>query len=290
MKITAPAKLNLFLHITGRRNDRYHLLNSLFVFTEFGDDIQITPAKTLSLTIDGPFYSALKNESVENNIAYRAALLLQKKYQIADGAKIHLTKNIPVGAGLGGGSSDAAAVLKGLNQLWNLNLNVETLCEIGLSLGADIPACIVAKPAIVSGIGEIIAPFALPFSIPVLLINPNLPLATSAVFNAYKNSHRPFTSRLNKKINNVNYPSLIDSLAAEHNDLEASAIQLQPKIQTILTALKQQSGCDLARMSGSGATCFALFSNFLSAQSAMKIITKIYPAFWIQLSNIQCST
>lgn len=290
MKMIAPAKLNLFLHITGRRDDGYHLLNSLFVFTEFGDVVEIKSDKKLSLVIDGPFYSALKNEAVENNIAYRAALLLQKKYRVADGAKIHLTKNIPVGAGLGGGSSDAAAVLRGLNQLWNLNLNLETLCEMGLSLGADVPACIIARPAIISGIGETISPFALSFSIPVLLVNPNLALVTSTVFQAYKNSHRPFASHFNQEINNKNYHALINSLAAEHNDLEAAAIQLQPKIQTILTILSQQSGCDLARMSGSGATCFGLFSNLSAAQSAMKIITKNHPAFWIQLGYIQCST
>ncbi|OGT39926.1 MAG: 4-(cytidine 5'-diphospho)-2-C-methyl-D-erythritol kinase [Gammaproteobacteria bacterium RIFCSPHIGHO2_12_FULL_36_30] len=290
MKITAPAKLNLFLHITGRRDDGYHLLESLFVFTEFGDIVDIKSDKTLSLVIDGPFAETLKNESIENNIAYRAALLLQKKYRVLDGAKIHLIKNIPIGAGLGGGSSDAAAVLKGLNQLWNLNLNLETLCEIGLLLGADIPACIIAKPAIISGIGETITPFELPFSIPVLLVNPNLPLATSAVFQAYKNNHQPFTVCLNQKINTANYTVLIDSLAAAHNDLQTSALQLLSEIQTILILLRQQSGCDLARMSGSGATCFALFSDFSAAESAMKIITKNHPTFWIQLSSIQCST
>lgn len=291
MKISAPAKLNLFLHITGRRDDHYHLLDSLFVFTQFGDEIQINTSKELSLTIDGPFYSLLKNESIENNLVYRAALLLKNKYAIAQGAKIILTKNIPINAGLGGGSSDAAAVLKGLNQLWDLNLSMEALCEIGLSLGADIPACINAQPAIISGIGEIIDPFLLPFPIPVLLVNPNLSLSTPAVFTAYKNSAQPFSSVCaNQKISASNWPSLLNLLSQCRNDLEPAAIQLQPTIQSILNLLKQQSQCALARMSGSGSTCFALFSDSISAQLAAKKLKEKYPAYWIQASEIQCST
>src|SRR3990167_5426233 len=243
MKIIAPAKLNLFLHITGRRNDGYHLLESLFVFTAFGDVISITPAATLSLTIDGPFQSQLKNESIENNVAYRAALLLKNKYAVAQGAKIILTKNIPVGAGLGGGSSDAAAILKGLNQLWELKLSVDTLCEIGLSLGADIPACIVEKPAMVSGIGEIIKPIAIPSALSILLVNPIISLSTQTVFQTYKNSHVPFSSLMNFNSDYSQQSSLLYFLSHCRNDLEPAAIQLQPEIQSILTLLKQQPQC-----------------------------------------------
>ena len=280
MKIIAPAKLNLFLHITGRRDDGYHLLESLFVFTEFGDEITLIESDTLSLTIDGLFQSVLSNESIENNLVYRAALLLKEKYAVKIGAKIHLKKNIPVGAGLGGGSSDAAGVLKGLNQFWNLSIDEKTLMQIGLSLGADIPACIAARSAVVSGIGEIINPITLsdiPFV--VLLVNPNKPLSTPAVFQQYRKGHFAFTKPLENEIN-------FFKSVKNHNDLESAAITLMPEIQTLLTILKQQPDCLLMRMSGSGPTCFGLFQDLASAKLAEKKIRKLLPACWIQLSSV----
>lgn len=281
MKIIAPAKLNLFLHITGRRDDGYHLLESVFIFTDVGDDIIITPSASLSLHINGLFQPLLCNEPIEKNLAYRAALLLQKKYHVTAGAHIHLTKNIPVGAGLGGGSSDAAAVLKGLNTFWNLNLDLQALQKLGLMLGADVPACIAAHAAFVSGIGENITPIDFPdMPSAVLLVNPQKPLSTSMVFQYYKNNHLPFTKKIKDKID-------FAAILKNHNDLEPVAIQLAPEIQTILTILNQQPDCALARMSGSGPTCFGLFNTITAAQSAEKIVRAQFPDYWI--ARMKCN-
>lgn len=287
MKITAPAKLNLFLHITGRRLDGYHLLESLFVFTDFGDVISIESAATVSLSIEGPFASTIASEPLENNLIYRAALLLKNNYAVTQGAHIVLTKHIPVGAGLGGGSSDAAAILKGLNTFWNLNLSVETLCEIGFSLGADVPACIVGKSAIISGIGEMIEPITLPHTpLFILLINPNYALSTQSVFREYKAINTAFTASKKHSTVFTNPDALFDCLAKNHNDLEPAAIALFPEIQTLLETLQQQAGCKLARMSGSGSTCFALFQDLSLAKRAEQIMKTLFPTHWIQLSSI----
>ncbi len=279
MNIIAPAKLNLYLHITGRRDDGYHLLESIFVFTTFGDEITITPASTLSVTIDGPFCASLASESPEGNLAYRAAALLQKKYAVDQGAHIHITKNIPVGAGLGGGSSDAAAVLKGLNQLWHINCDDQSLAALGFSLGADIPACVIQKPVFVSGIGEIIKPIDLSLASSVLLVNPNHYLSTPAVFQQYKKNNSGFTKGM-EGMPGTTYPLPFS------NDLESAAIQLLPDIQVILDTLKKQTGCTLARMSGSGATCFALFQDAASMRTAEKNIRKIFPMYWVQCTTV----
>ena len=270
MKFIAPAKLNLYLHITGRRHDGYHLIESVFVFTEFGDEITITPADTLSLTIDGPFQSVLSGE----NLILRAAKGLQEKFSVVKGAQIHLTKNIPVGAGLGGGSSDAAAVLKALNQFWQVNCDEKTLMAIGLKLGADIPACIAGHPAFVSGIGEHITPITLN-NIPsiVLLVNPKRALSTLSVFRQYQPC---FTEAKNHA----------GAILENHNDLEKPAISLMPDIQVILTALGQQPDCALARMSGSGATCFALFETYKQAQYAEQVMKKHFPDYWVMLTKL----
>ena len=286
MKIIAPAKLNLYLHITGRRDDGYHLLDSLFAFTAFGDEITITPSSSLTLTIDGPFSSVFDQDAVENNLIFRAALLLKNKYAVNAGAHILLTKNIPVAAGLGGGSSDAAAVLKGLNQLWKLRLSIETLSEIGLTLGADIPACLYQKTALISGIGEQIMPLALPFSShAVLLINPLQPLSTQSVFQHY---HPAFRSSANQTglIQATDWQSFLSVLLTYQNDLETAATTLLPAIHDIIHHLQQQKHCELARMSGSGPTCFALFSDLQSAEHAAQTMRVIYPAYWLAVTSI----
>lgn len=281
MKIIAPAKVNLYLHITGRRSDGYHLLDSLFVFTEFGDAMTITPSPALSLSIDGPFSPIFKNEVMENNLIFRAALLLKNKYAVNTGAHIHLTKNIPVAAGLGGGSSDAATVLKGLNDLWGLQLCHEKLAAIGLSLGADIPACLYQKTAFISGIGEQIKPVQLPFqSMMMLLVNPNRPLSTQAVFKQYHLCNAPFSSAINTDL----LKTPLDC-ATYHNDLEAPAMVLLPVIDELIHFLKEQDRCIFARMSGSGPTCFALFPDLFSAERALSRFQNRYPSHWVTISR-----
>ncbi|OGT33284.1 MAG: 4-(cytidine 5'-diphospho)-2-C-methyl-D-erythritol kinase [Gammaproteobacteria bacterium RIFCSPHIGHO2_02_FULL_39_13] len=279
MIITAPAKLNLFLHITGRRDDGYHLLDSLFVFTKLSDVINIAPNTCISLSIDGPFSAAISAEKIEHNLIYQAALLLQKKLKVTHGANIHLTKNIPVGAGLGGGSADAAAVLKALIEFWNISCSMETLLELGLSLGADVPACIVGKPAMVSGVGEIIHPIILPSRLHVLLVNPRQVLSTRAIFEKYKRDDTPFSAQ---KINAdfSTKEAFFAFLSATKNDLDRAAFALLPTLPQLLTELRKQPDCQLARMTGSGPTCFALFPNHAAATAAKHAIFQRYPDYW----------
>lgn len=286
----APAKLNLYLHITGRRSDGYHLLDSLFVFTTYSDIITITPSDQLSLTIDGDFYAALSDELIEKNLVYRAAKILREKYTVKRGAHIHLKKQIPVGSGLGGGSSDAATVLKGLNAFWNLQCDDKTLMAIGLTLGADIPACIIQKPAIVSGIGEQIMPVSLPFSrIPVLLMNPNQALSTQAVYQQFQKNNRPFTAISLDENAFTSWDAFTKTVLNKHNDLELPATQLQPTIEKVLHHLSSQPGCLLARMSGSGATCFALFATHHAAIQAHRNLSTQFPTYWMRVSDISSS-
>lgn len=280
MKIIAPAKLNLYLHITGRRDDGYHLLDSLFAFTQFGDEITITPSDTIQLTLDGPFSPPL---SIENNLIFRAATLLQKNNAVTKGAHIHLCKNIPVAAGLGGGSSDAAAVLKGLNTFWDLQLSDDTLAEMGYTLGADIPACIYQKTAFVSGVGEIVEPISVDTkSLTVLLINPNQSLYTSSAFKVFHDHHMPFSKKINHDLTEKN---ILLHLSQTQNDLEPAAMHLMPLIADLLTLLKKQDHCLLARMSGSGPTCFALFPDQTSATIALQNVNTAYQNLWSTLTS-----
>lgn len=287
MKIIAPAKLNLFLHITDRRQDHFHLLESLFVFTDFGDSIAITPYKKLRITFDGPYHHALSTEPISHNLVVRAAKLLIEKYSIHSGALIKVTKNIPIGAGLGGGSSNAAATLIGLNRLWKLNLNITTLASLALSLGADVPACLYRQPLFASGIGEIIQPVAFPFKTScILLIKPNISLSTPTVFAQFQKIHASYSAKIPQENIPMNWSDFLCFLNNATNDLELPAVTLLPLIQTLLTTLKTKTDCLLSRMSGSGSACFALYENEIKAKKALDIMQKLFPGFWIILTKI----
>ena len=335
MKILAPAKLNLFLHLTGRRDGGYHLLESIFVFTDFGDEINISssnirenqqhshshsdtctnirvtgshipqhphsgvspswpaPARVVQVGnirvtgsnipqhphsgVCGNIRVTGSNIPLEKNLVYRAA---QSLHQTRQNITIHLEKRIPMSAGLGGGSADAAATLHALNQCWNLQLTPQQLRDIGLTLGADVPACIDSTPAFVSGIGEKITPMDGDFSMPVLLINPNKPLSTKKVFQTFHQMRLPFSASITPQFN-------LDWIAQQKNDLEKPAIALLPEIQVILNTLRTQTGCKLARMSGSGPTCFGLFHDILSINQAEIIFRQLFPHYWIVKSCIK---
>lgn len=278
--MNAPAKINLYLHVTGRRDDGYHLLDSIFVFTQWGDEVIVKASNAISLTVAGPASTPLKYFPPEQNICYRAAKLLQQKYHVVAGAHIHVVKNIPVSAGLGGGSSDTATTLKLLNQFWQLQLSIETLCELGATLGADVPACIYATPAFVSGIGEKITPITLSEkNIFVLLVNPNHALSTQKIFQHYHDDHAVFTeSRVHQ--------TDLDWIAAQHNDLEKYAIAALPVLSELLDALANQPGCVFSRMSGSGATCFGIFNRLSLLKDAEKNIRKKFPSYWVLATKI----
>lgn len=289
MKIIARAKVNLFLQITGKREDGYHLLNSLFAFTEFGDEITIQPADSLKLTIDGPYASCLSDTSLENNLSFRAGLLLKNHMGIQHGAHIHLTKNIPVAAGLGGGSADAAAVLRGLNTVWGLQLNEKELLSIGLKLGADVPACLYQKTAFITGVGENIHPITLSFNpMTILLVNPKIALNTATVFQYYQQSLPTFSSSLHPDQLTVHQsPSAFYTLLAQlRNDLEPIAATLLTEVADLLLFLKEQPNCLLSRMSGSGPTCFALFDDFTSSEFALSQLKARYPEYWYMITRI----
>lgn len=287
IKITAPAKLNLFLHITGRRDDGYHLLESVFVFTHFGDEITLTHSDTLQLTITGPFEKTLHHNALENNLVFRAATLLKKMGNVDHNAHITLSKHIPIAAGLGGGSSDAASVLIGLNQLWQLHLDIPRLCEIGLTLGADVPACITKQSALISGIGEIHRPLQLPCSSPsVLLVNPNIPLSTQTVFKQFQEDRATFTPSFDHPLQWTMWSDFCSYLRKQQNDLELPAIRHVPVIQDIIHLLETQTDCLLARMSGSGPTCFGLFKTEAAARLAAKALRLVMPTVWLQQSTL----
>ncbi|HQT64173.1 MAG: 4-(cytidine 5'-diphospho)-2-C-methyl-D-erythritol kinase [Acidocella sp. 20-57-95] len=262
----APAKVNLHLHVTGKRADGYHLLDSLAVFPNVGDVLSATPADTLSLTINGPFGESLAAEP--DNLVLRAARALNP----TGTAAITLTKNLPIASGIGGGSSDAAAALRVLAKLWNLNT---PLHPIAATLGADVPVCLARHSANMSGIGEILSPAPILPSFGIILVNPGVHVATPAVFKA---RHAAFTPAALFPHSWPNAEAMADALSRTRNDLEPPAISLAPVIGDVLTTLKTLPNCLLARMSGSGATCFAIFPTPAAAATAASHLSP--PNWW----------
>lgn len=261
MKIEAfaPAKINLTLHVTGQREDGYHLLDSLVAFADVGDRLWLTPGDAMALKVTGPFAEGVPTDA--RNLAWRAA------EQAGWTGRIDLEKNLPHGAGLGGGSSDAAAVLRALDTAADADL------------GADVPVCHVGRASIMSGIGEQVQPLPRPLP-PVfaILVNPGVPLPTPTVFAALATKDNPAMD--------VALPvwrsgaELIDWLADQRNDLEPPAIRLAPGIGTVLEVLRSLPQCRLARMSGSGSTCFALCVSLDDAQAAAQAIASQRPDWW----------
>lgn len=277
LRLTAPAKVNLFLEITGRRDNGYHELDSLFVFTHDGDELLIEDADSLSLSYGGPGAGNLP--SPDQNIVWQAATLLQSSAQGLPGANITLHKNLPIAAGIGGGSSNAAAALMGLNELWELGLSRSELQEIGLALGADVPACIEGRPVIARGIGEELTPVTIP-TCGLLLVNPGVDLPTPAVFDAYSQSAVSFDQKVHFPGSVDTYEDLLALLDQRHNALQPSAQRVLPLIGDVLASLGGMDGAGLVRMSGSGATCFALFPNLAAAKEAGKVIESRHPGWW----------
>ncbi len=246
----ARAKINLFLHSGPRRDDGFHGLASWAAFTEIGDDLAAEAADELTLAMDGPFAGQLPRTA--DNLVLRAAAALRE----GRGASLRLKKLLPVASGIGGGSADAAAALHLLNELWSLETPFETLFEIAARLGSDVPVCVYNRSALMSGRGEQLRPGpALP-ALPIVLVNPNVPVSTADVFARLSLRTGAIMPRLPDAISGPDHLAAV--LAPTRNDLEAPAIGLAPAIATALEALGAQDGIFLARMSGSGATCFAI--------------------------------
>jgi 4-diphosphocytidyl-2-C-methyl-D-erythritol kinase len=269
----AHAKVNLYLHVTGRRPDGYHLLDSLAVFPAVADRLTATPAETLSLAVEGPFAAALAEEP--DNLVLRAARRLAEAHGIRAGARLVLHKALPIASGIGGGSADAAAALRLLARLWNVPIPD----GLALALGADVPVCLAQRPARMQGVGEILAPAPRLPEFGIVLANPGLAVPTPAVFRHRAATGAGFTPAATLPGAWPTAAAMAESLAATTNDLAEAAIALCPPIAEVLAALAALPGARLARMSGSGATCFALFDT--AAEAAAAATRLAHPAWWV---------
>ncbi|MBY0406878.1 MAG: 4-(cytidine 5'-diphospho)-2-C-methyl-D-erythritol kinase, partial [Rickettsiales bacterium] len=281
MRIAAPAKLNLFLHVTGKRANGYHELESLTLFTEFADVLDIMPARDISLTIHNHATTQLMADN--DNLVIKAARSLEAFTGKGQGAHIALSKYIPVGAGLGGGSADAAATLRGLADFWQVPVMKKILMELGASLGSDIPACLLNQPGWMTGTGDIMQPVALPQGGFVVLVNPCQPLLTADVFRALQ---PPYSKSVPQPEGWDSLEGLCQWANQQRNDLEAPAVALMPAIADILAALRATPAL-LARMSGSGATCFGIYDSQITATQAAQTIKAAHPAWWVQATPIK---
>ena len=275
-KGTAHAKLNLTLHVTGKLPNGYHELDSLVVFTEFGDQLELEPANRFHLTTKGPFSQALPPQS--QNIILSALRLYEGR---ATDFKILLEKSIPIAAGLGGGSTDASSALHLAAKYLGCPLPV--VDKKLVAIGSDLPVCLTGKPAIVKGLGEKLAVLDRFFAFPVLLVNPNKPVQTSLVYQTLAEANNPPQSPYPE---DGNQDEVLSWLKEQRNDLESPAILLCPAIKTILAGLREQNGCLLARMSGSGGTCFGIFQTMEQVIGAARRINHQVPEWWVQPTRI----
>jgi 4-diphosphocytidyl-2-C-methyl-D-erythritol kinase len=273
----APAKINLYLHVVGRRADGYHLLDSLVAFADIGDRVTAAPAERLTLTIGGPEASSLVAADDENLVLRAARLLAAAVPAAPSGAALHLDKNLPVSSGIGGGSSDAAATLRALGALWDISLDPALLAALALKLGADVPACLAAQPVWVGGIGEHLAPTEGLPPAGIVLANPRQALSTPQVFRV---RHGDFSASGRFTPIPADVIGLAAALAERRNDLTEPAQSIVPKIAQVLDCLGRLPGALLARMSGSGATCFALFADRAAALAAGAELARAAPQWW----------
>ena len=270
----ASAKVNLFLHVGDRRADGFHPLQSLAVFTGAGDVLRAEPASSLTLAIDGPFASDLAAEG--DNLVLRAARVLAAEAETFAGASLTLKKNLPVASGIGGGSADAAATLRALKQLWRLEIEEAALLKIAATLGSDVPVCVRSSSATMEGRGEVLTPVTVP-PLPLLLVNPGVAVPTRDVFAALKD-RRGIDLVLPRGF--ADSDALLRFLAVTRNDLQAPACTLQPVIGEVLAALAALPDVRLVRMSGSGATCFALFADKAACAHGAEILRAPGRGWW----------
>ncbi len=277
-RVRANAKVNLALHVIGRRSDGLHLLDSLVAFPEYGDELLFKNGQDFSLSISGPFGEQLRRDTLNSsNIIMQAAKLLKDDH---DGVAIELIKNIPVASGIGGGSSNAAITLRTLAELWKKKL---PKMEDVLKLGSDVPVCLSSEFQRMQGIGERLEVLSAPPPIWIVLANPGIKVPTGKIFDL-----------LNCKQNNKLEPfekfteleSFLNYLSRQRNDLEIVTSNLFPEVRAMLKTINDTSDCKLCRMSGSGATCFGLYINKISAQKAKEVINKTFRKAWVVAAPI----
>ncbi len=268
----APAKINLSLHVTGQRTDGYHLLESLVVFADIGDNITVSITTEDSFTIDGPFAVGL--DCSNDNLAAKARDHLRAKFDFAP-LQIHLTKRLPVSSGIGGGSSDAAATLRAIAKIFIIPDSI--VADVAMSLGADVPMCLAAKPLVAKGIGEqLTAVYDLP-ELHLVLVNPRTNVSTPEVFQRLSNRNNPALPMVPERLE---LDEFAEWLSRTRNDLQLPALQICPAIGDVLIALAETQPL-LTRMSGSGATCYGLYLNAALASAAALLIAAKFPSWWV---------
>ena len=282
----ARAKVNLTLRVNGRRVDGYHDLESVVAFCDCADRLTLTPGPELILTMTGPLAGACGETS--DNLVLKAARLLGERVAGLKAGSFALEKILPVAAGIGGGSADAAAALRLLARLNDLSLDDERLREVALATGADVPVCLASRACDMTGVGETLM-WLSPPKMPCVLVNPCIPVATKDVFQALGLRHGELlVGATDVVMQGSSWPEeggsleeWVEALASGSNDLEPPAMKIQPVIGVVISALNATNGAWLARMSGSGATCFALYENTADARRAADEILREHPEWWV---------
>jgi 4-diphosphocytidyl-2-C-methyl-D-erythritol kinase len=272
----APAKVNLTLHVLGRRADGYHDIDSVVVFADVGDELTFEPGGALALTVGGPTAAAAGDTA--DNLVLKATRALAERVKGLKLGRFVLSKRLPVAAGLGGGSSDAAAALRLLAGANQIALGDARLMQAARATGADVPVCLDPRPRLMRGIGDVLSdPLDLP-SLPAVLVNPGVAVPTRDVFAALRLAPGTQTQAGAPPATTLT----MDEIAKGRNDLEGPAIELEPVIAEVLAVLRNLPGCALARMSGSGATCFGLFDSSATATAAARTLRVGYPDWWVR--------
>ncbi|MFQ6547534.1 4-(cytidine 5'-diphospho)-2-C-methyl-D-erythritol kinase [Aestuariibius sp. 2305UL40-4] len=275
IRVFAPAKINLSLHVVGQRSDGYHLLDSVVAFADVGDTLTISDASAPTLTIGGPEASGLSPS--DGNLVTEVA----RRFWSGAPLQIHLEKRLPVAAGIGGGSADAAACYRGLRGLAGYDPVAmdESARDALLALGADIPMCVVSRTARVTGIGERIAPLPDIPPLPTVLVNPRVGVPTPMVFRMLEGKDNPPIDAPDATPDTLD--AVIDWLEEQRNDLAAPALSIAPVIGDVLDAIHRTEECRLARMSGSGATCFGIYPTVAAAKAAARMLSRDWPDWWV---------
>ena len=270
----APAKVNFSLRITGRRADGYHFVDSLVAFASVGDRVAAEEADSLTMEVDGPFAADLAN--VADNIVLRAARALAAHAKVEPRARLRLTKNLPVASGIGGGSADAAAAIRALVRLWRIDLRLDGLRALATGIGADVPVCLASAPAHMAGVGEVLTDRPPMPPVGIVLVNPGVAVPTADVFGGRTGAFSPADALGDGHW--ADAAELAADLAGTGNDLEPAAIALCPHVADALGALRSDPACLLARMSGSGATCYGLLVDAATAEDAAARLAR--PGWW----------
>jgi 4-diphosphocytidyl-2-C-methyl-D-erythritol kinase len=281
----APAKVNLTLRVLGRRSDGYHEIESLVAFARCGDTLSFSPGGELGLTVRGPS-AALAGENADNLVLKAARALAARIPDLRLGA-YHLEKSLPVAAGLGGGSSDAAAALRLLARANHLAPDDPMLYAAARETGADVPVCVDPRARMMRGIGDVLSKPLELLPLQAVLVNPGMALATRAVFAAWRpHAMPPIPADFGEIARMTSRKQIVQFLIGQRNDLEVVAVGLAPIVADVLAALRGLPGCALARMSGSGSTCFAVFSSATEAITGGETLHAKYPAWWVRATAL----